>query len=163
MRVRRGHRRDLAAIGSVAREVFWGDYRRLLPEGTVQRWLDASYSPGAVAQRLLRGGVLVAESDGDVAGFADLRTEAGALRVEVLATRPGMRRRGVARILLEAAGREFPQHADVLLGSLGAEAFFEEVGFVPGEVLVGSWFDQTVVERRWWRGPGDTVASLLAP
>ena len=153
MRVRRGRHEDLLAIGRLAEAGYWGGYTGLLRPETIGRMLAAAYSPGAVSRRLLRGGVVVAEDDSGIAGFLDAVPADHGIDVSVIAIDPGSRRRGIGRALIEKAtdhGRRAPLCADVLLGNLDAEAFFERLGLVPGEVVPGAWFDEDVVERRWW-------------
>jgi len=153
MKVRRGRHEDLMAIGRLAEAGFRDGYAGLLRPQTIWRMLAATYSPGAVSRRLLRGGVVVAEDGSGVAGFLDAVPADHGVDVSVIAIDPVWRRRGIGRALVEGAkdpdGRA-PLCADVLLGNLEAEAFFERLGFVPGEVVPGAWFDEDVVERRWW-------------
>lgn len=153
MRVRRGQPEDLLAIGRLAEAGFWDGCVGLLRPETIGRMLTAAYSPTAVSRRLLRGGVVVAEGDAGLAGFLDAVSADHGIDVSVIAIHPGSRRRGIGRALVENVaepGQAAPLCADVLLGNLEAEAFFERLGFVPGEVVPGAWFDEEVVERRWW-------------
>ncbi|MBI5157153.1 MAG: GNAT family N-acetyltransferase [Acidimicrobiia bacterium] len=153
MRVRRGRHEDLLAIGRLAEAGFWDGYTGLLRPETIGRMLSAAYSPTAVSRRLLRGGVVVAEGDAGLAGFIDAISVDHGMDVSVIAIDPGFRRRGIGRALVEEATeprQTAPLCADVLLGNLEAESFFERLGFVPGEVVPGAWFDEEVVERRWW-------------
>lgn len=155
MIVRRGRHDDLLAIGRLAEVGFWDGCAGLVRPETIGRLLATGYSPGAISRRLLRGGVVVAEGQGHgITGFLDAVAGERGLDVSVIAIDPESRRRGIGRALVEWAmdtGTPAPLCADVLLGNLDAEAFFERLGFVPGEVVPGAWFDEDVVERRWWR------------
>ncbi len=155
--VRKATRRDLIEIGRVADAAHWGAYAGLLAPSTITRLLQRDFSPGSLKRRLLQGKVVVAVSDGSLVGFADAEVEPGSIRISALSTDPECRRRGIGTALLTAI-REMaptlPISADVLLGSLEVERFFESQGFVPGETLNGILFDEPVVERRWWLPPG---------
>jgi GNAT superfamily N-acetyltransferase len=156
MRMRAASRDDLLPMGRVAEAAHWDTYTGLLKPDTIGRMLSADYSPGAIARRLMRGGVVIAESEGHVLGFVDAVPEPASLEVSAINVDPGFRRRGVGTALLVEAGgtnRELPLRADVLLGNLDAERFFEALGFVPGEIEHSKWFEEDVFERRWWREP----------
>lgn len=157
MDLRSGTHSDLLRIGRVAETGYWEGCRGLLQPGTLDRMLRAAFSPGAVARRLLRGGMVVAEAGGRMVGFVDAAPDAGVLHVSALATDRSMRRRGVGRALLGEAERRhgsLPLRVDVLLGNEAAEGFLEHLGFVPGDAVARSWFEEDVVERCWWREPG---------
>jgi GNAT superfamily N-acetyltransferase len=157
MELRSGTQRDLLRIGRVAQSGYWEGWRGLLQPETIDRMLRTAFSPGAVARRLLRGSMVVAESGGGIIGFLDAAPEGGVLHVSAIATERSMRRRGVGRALLGEAERRhgsLPLRVDVLLGNEVAEGFLEHLGFVPGEAVSGNWFDEDVVERCWWREPG---------
>jgi GNAT superfamily N-acetyltransferase len=153
MRVRTAERRDLIAIRQVADAAYWDTYSGLLKPDTIGRLLIRDYSPSALRRRLLRGGLFVAERDGRILGFVDAILDPAEARVTMIATDPGHRRRGVATALFDAVRSlcpECPMRADVLLGNLDGERFYEALGFAPGEILHGGLFDEDVVERRWW-------------
>jgi GNAT superfamily N-acetyltransferase len=154
MRVRAADSGDLAAIRQVADAAYWDAYSGLLKPDTIGRLLTRDYSPSGLRRRLLRGGLLVAEVDGRVIGFADAILDSGETRLAMIATHPGHRRCGVAVALVGAVAvlrPECPIRADVLLGNLDGERFYEALGFAPGEILHGELFDEDIVERRWWR------------
>jgi GNAT superfamily N-acetyltransferase len=161
MKVRPGRHEDVLAIGRVAEAGYWDSYTGLLHPETIGRMLATAYSPGAVSRRLLRGGVTVAEAEVGITGFLDAVPGENGLTVSAIATDPALRRRGIGRALVEAVVQHnggVPLSADVLLGNLDGEAFFEHLGFVPGEVVPGAWFDEAIIERRWWREPGTPQA-----
>src|SRR3972149_5197819 len=136
MGVRRGRHEDLLAIGRLAEAGYWDGYTGLLRPETIGRMLAAAYSPSAVSRRLLRGGVVVAEDGSGIAGFLDAVPADDGIDVSVVAIAPRSRRGGIGRTLIEEAmehGLRAPLCADVLLGNLDAEAFFERLGFIPGE------------------------------
>jgi hypothetical protein len=164
MHVRSGIREDLLDIGRIAEAGFWDAYTGLLKPDTIGRMLMTDYSPSAVRRRLLRGGVVVSIEDGGLVAFVDAVPDAGSLQVSSIACEPYLRRRGHGSGLITEVRRQHPSlplSADVLLGHFDAEAFFESLGFVPGEVVHRRLFDEDVVERRWWLEPafGDTLAS----
>lgn len=157
MRVRLATRSDLLSIGRVADAAAWETYSGLLKPDTIARLLSLQYSPAAVRRRLLRGGIRVADAGkAGILGFADADVDAGRVRLGAISTEPAYRRSGVARALLasvRASHPAYPVCADVLLGNLDGERFYESQGFAPGEVIEGRLFDEDVVERRWWLAP----------
>jgi GNAT superfamily N-acetyltransferase len=158
VKVRKATRGDLIEIGRVADAAHWGAYSGLLAPSTITRLLQRDFAPGPLKRRLLSGQVVVAESAGSLVGFADAEVQPGSVKLTALSTEPESRRRGIGRALLAAVrgmAPDLPVSADVLLGSLEVERFFESQGFVPGETLNGMLFDEPVVERRWWLPPGD--------
>jgi GNAT superfamily N-acetyltransferase len=156
MEVRHATREDLAEIARVADAAYWDTYAGLLKPDTIARLLGRDYSSAALRRRLLRGGVLVAVAGDRLIGFAEVSGEDSALRLEAISTEPVHRRVGVGAALVEAARRaepDLPVCADVLLGNLDGERFYEALGFVPGEVIQHTWIEEDVVERRWWLAP----------
>lgn len=154
MLVRSALRSDLLDLRRVADAAHWETYSGLLKPDTIGRLLNRDYSPSSLGRRLLRGGVLVGESAGHIVGFVDVSAEPGQTRVLAIATEPGFRRRGVATALIASVRRpRLPMSADVLLGNIEGERFYEARGFVPGEIIHTLLFDQDVVERRWWLPP----------
>lgn len=154
MRVRAATRGDLLAIGRVADAAAWETYSGLLKPDTIARLLSRDYSPAPLRRRLLRGGIRVADSGrAGILGFVDVDADAARVRLAAISTEPAYRRSGVARGLLaaaRAASPRLPVCADVLLGNLDGERFYESQGFAPGEVIEGTLFDEDVIERRWW-------------
>jgi ribosomal protein S18 acetylase RimI-like enzyme len=59
-----------------------------------------------MADQLARGGGGLVEVDGALVGFILWKEEEGALYLSRLAVRPGYRRRGIARALIDGAERE---------------------------------------------------------
>ncbi len=154
MQVRPGRHDDLLSIARVAEAGFWESYAGLLKPDTIGRLLALDYAPSSVARRLLRGGVIVVEDDEGVAGFVDAIPGTQVIPVSAIAIDPMRRRQGFGKALIDEVLRRhegLPLSADVLLGNLDGEAFLESLGFVPGEIVQGSLFDESVVERRWWR------------
>ncbi len=157
MQVRRATREDLVEIARVADAAYWDTYAGLLKPDTIARLLGRDYSAAALGRRLLRGGVLVAVAGDHLIGFAEVSTEDSVVCLAAISTEPVHRRVGVGAALVEEARRaepDLPVCADVLLGNLDGEQFYESLGFVPGEVIHRTWIDEDVVERRWWLAPG---------
>ncbi len=157
MRVRPAQRGDLLAIGRVADAAHWQTYQALLGPGAITELIQRSYSPSALKRKLLSGGVLVAEeNDGEVIGFAHARNAGDHVELAAISTDPRYRRRGAAGALVEAvraSAPNLPLYADVLLGNLEAERFYEAMGFAPGEVIQRRVETEQVVSRRWWAAP----------
>lgn len=153
MLVRRATRSDLLALRRVADTAHWDTYTGLLKPDTIGRLLTRDYSPAALRRRLLRGGIIVAEADSAVVGFVDAVLGDRETSLTAIATEPAYRLRGVGSALVWAVRDLRLEHAlsaDVLLGNLDAERFYEALGFAPGEVLHGTLFDEDIIERRWW-------------
>ncbi|MFH1103573.1 MAG: GNAT family N-acetyltransferase [Actinomycetota bacterium] len=153
MEVRRAVRDDLAEIARVADAAYWDTYSGLLKPDTIARVLARDYSPPSLRRRLLRGGVLVAAAGERLIGFADVAHGEALIRLTAISTEPAHRRVGVGAALVGEVRRSapgLPLCADVLLGNLDGERFYEALGFAPGEVINGTWFGEDVVERRWW-------------
>jgi len=168
MIVRKAFRGDLLGIGRIAEAAHWASYEGLLRPDTIGQLILRDFSPSALGRRLLRGGVFVAISSGEVVGFADGEVDPDVVFVSAIAADPTMRRRGIGTALLAAIrglSRGVPVAADVFLGNLEGEQFYEFNDFVPGEIQHATLFSEDVVERRWWREavvesqPGWGVAS----
>ena len=156
MQVRAASRGDLLAIARVADAAYWDTYSGLLKPDTIARLLGRDYSPSSLRRRLLRGGVLVATAADRLIGFVDVVREESFIRVTAISTEPGHRSVGIGGALVDEVRRsdpDLPLCADVVLGNLDGERFYEALGFAPGEVINGSWFGEDVFERRWWLAP----------
>lgn len=154
MIVRPALRSDLIGIGRVSEAAHWASYDGLLRPDTIGRLLARDFGPGALARRLLRGGMRVVAVEAEVVAFVDGVSDDDSLAVDAIAVDPAWRRRGAGTALLAEAGRvepRLPMTAAVLLGNLEGEGFYEANGFVPGEIAATDLFGQEVVERRWWR------------
>lgn len=154
MIVRPAARSDLIEIGRVAEAAHWASYDGLLRPDTIGRLIAREFGPSRLARRLLRGGMSVITSGDEVVAFADGVVEAGSVHVAAIAVVPDSRRRGAGSALLRSLrdlDPRLPASADVFLGNVEGEGFYEANGFVPGEVVSSRLFDEEVVERRWWR------------
>jgi GNAT superfamily N-acetyltransferase len=155
--VRQARRDDLIAIRRVAESAYWEGHAGLLKPDTIGRLLGSDYSPSALSRRLLRGGILVMAGSDAFGGFLDATPSDDALEVATIATDPGMRASGIGRSLVAGAAARHPDlpiAVDVYLGNLAAEGFLEHLGFVPGEIVQSTLFEEDVVQRRWWHEPG---------
>jgi ribosomal protein S18 acetylase RimI-like enzyme len=165
--VRPAGKSDLEAIARVARVAWSETYRGLLEADTITDVVSADYSPHALAFRLASRSILVADDGGNICGFAECRVEGDHIALAGLYVDPSHRHRGIGSALLHAARRlapHLPVCADVLLGNMAGEAFYETRGFVPGETFEGTLADEPVVERRWWlaneRSEGATIVPI---
>jgi len=123
---------------------------------TISSLIRRDYGPSTLKRRLLSGRLLVAENAGRVVGFADADLEEGAIHLRTIAADPPGEAGGIGDALLSAvraAAPDLPVCADVLLGHLESEHFYEGQGFVPGETFHEVVFTEQVVERRWWLAP----------
>lgn len=157
MRIRKATRRDLTEIGRVADAAYWASYGALIGPAAIEELIRSESSPSSLKRRLLSGGVLVAEDvEGRVIGFADSGVVEDHVELFAITTDPEHRRRGVGCALVRAVrdGRpDLPICADVMLGNLEAEGFYESMGFAPGEVIQRRLKAEPVVARRWWHSP----------
>ena len=156
MIVRPAQREDLLDIGRVAEAAHWVSYEGLLRPDTIGQLISRDFGPASLARRLLRGGLSVVSLGADVIAFADAETVDGALHVGMIAVLPPQRRRGAGSALLrtfDQGALHLPLRADVLVGNLEGESFYEANGFVPGETITSEIFAEEIVEQRWWREP----------
>lgn len=164
MEVRSAHRRDLVEIGRLAHEVWWEAYAGLVKTETINRALDANYSPAVLARRLLKHHCFLAVDGSRTVGFAEGTPADDRLVLETLYCREGGNE-AVGRQLIErlhSVAPDLPMCSDVILGHIAAESFFESVGFAPGEVLDEKLEGEAVVQRRWWLPPVDARVALPA-
>ncbi len=153
MQVRKAIRDDLLAIGRVADLTHWQAYDGLLAPATISGLLRRDFSPSSLKRRLLSGCVLVAENEGGVAGFADAEVADGHILLRSIAVDPERDAATAALCLLatvQALAPGLPVCADVILGNVEGERFYEDQGFVPGETLHETVLDEPLIERRWW-------------
>ena len=153
MEVRHAHTRDLPAITAIAVDSWRHAYAEMIGSDAVDRYLEASYSPVGLQARLADHPILVAADGKTVMAFADVFVEDGCVVISELCTVARWRRHGCAtRLVAEARqhGSGLPVTADVFLGNVAAEQFYEHRGFVPGASNAVDFFGETVVERRWW-------------
>lgn len=155
MEVRSARRQDLVEIVRLAHEVWWEAYTDLVSVDTINRALDANYSPAVLAQRLLKHHCFLAENEGAIIGFAEGVPAEDRLVLETLYCREGGDLEVGRRLIGEMQGLvpALPMCSDVVLGHLQAEQFFEEAGFAPGEVIEEQLEGEAVVRRRWWLEP----------
>ena len=153
MDVRLAEATDLDAIARVARAAWKETYQGLLEPETIEDVVASDYTPKAIGFRLASRSVLVATDDERILGFVECRAEGDHVALAGLYVDPAQRHRGVGSSLLKAArdlAPQLPVCADVLLGNMAGESFYESRGFVPGETIEGTLGDEPVVERRWW-------------
>lgn len=155
MEVRSARRDDLVEIGRLAHDIWWEAYSGLVTTETINRALDANYSPSVLAKRLLKHHCFMALDDGRTVGFAEGVPGPDRIVLETLYCREGgnlaVGRRLIDR--LHSVAPELPMCSDVILGHTAAEQFFEAAGFAPGEVIEDKLEGEAVVQRRWWLEP----------
>lgn len=145
--------RDLPAITAIAVDSWREVHTRLIGFSAVERYLETSYSARGLRHRLEDHPIYVAADGPSVMAFADFFIEDGCVVVSELCTVPRHQRRGCATELIDKArehGNGLPVTADVVLGNVAAERFYERRGFVPGDTHSYDFFGSQVVERRWW-------------
>ena len=161
MEVRIAGRQDLIEIGRLAHEVWWESYSGLITSETINQVLEANYSPSAIAERLLKHYCFLAVDDGETVGFAEGVPGEDRVVLETLHCRTGgdveVGRQLVER--MHSLAPDLPMCSDIALGHLTAEAFFESIGFAPGEVIEDQIAGEAIVRRRWWL-PGVTPVAL---
>ena len=156
VKIREATRADLGGVALVADQALRSAYEELIPAATVDRYLQATYSPGSLSNRLADHPIFVVEIDGEICSFADAFIQDGGIVIAEICTMPNWRRQGCARNLVQRLTRldaRLPLSADVLLGNDAGERFYESLDFVPGETVQMRMFDTAVVERRWWHPP----------
>lgn len=152
MEVRTARHPDLLEIGRLAHEVWWEAYAGLVTSDTINRTLDANYTPSALAQRLLKHYCFMALDEGETVGFAEGSPEEDRVVLETLYCREGVDIEVGRRLIdkIHALAPNLPICSDVVLGHLAAESFFESVGFSPGEIVEEDLAGEHIVRRRWW-------------
>ena len=153
MEVRPARTADLPAITAIAVDTWKHAYSDLIGAAAVERYLEASYSPVGLKARLEDHPIYLAADGRTVMAFADVFVEDGCVVISELATVRRWQRHGCATRLVEEArehGSGLPVTADVFLGNVAGEQFYEHRGFVPGASTAVDFFGETVVERRWW-------------
>jgi GNAT superfamily N-acetyltransferase len=153
VKVRRAYERDLPAIRQIAAVAWRTSYADLLGPGTIERWLDTTYSPSALEQRWQDHPIFLVEIDGLIIAFADVYVEGATIVLAALCTHPEYRRQGAGRVLLEKArslAPTLPLSVDLILGNQSGERFVERLGFSPGETIDVHLYGEPFLEQRWW-------------
>jgi hypothetical protein len=159
--VRIAGRQDLIEIGRLAHEVWWESYSGLVSAETINRVLDTDYSPSTIAERLLKHYCFMAVEDGETVGFAEGVPGEDRVVLETLHRREGANLEVGRRLVdrMHSLAPDLPMCSDITLGHLSAEAFFESIGFSPGEVIEEQIAGEPIVRRRWWL-PGIAPVAL---
>ena len=155
MEVRSARRSDLVEIGRLAHEVWWEAYTGLVTTDTINRALDANYSPAVLAERLLKHYCFMAVDGARTVGFAEGVPSEDRIVLETLYCREGGDLPVGQQLIeqLHSLAPGLPMCSDVILGHIAAEAFFEGAGFAPGEVIEEKLEGEAIVRRRWWLEP----------
>ena len=162
MEIRAAARRDLLGIGRLAHRAWSEAYGEMVEPGRIYHEVTARYTPAALAERLLRNSCVVASTDSQAAGFAEVTTEADRVVLQTLYTSPEHRNHGIGGHLLshiQAQSHGLPICTDVVLGNVESEHFFETHGFAPGEVVHDEIGGAQVLKRRWWLAPDEADRS----
>ncbi len=158
MEVRTADRGDLLGVARVVHAALWETYTGLLKPQTIAEVIATDYRPSILKRRLMAGELYVAlDARQVVVGFALVDFLVDHTDVDALFVDPQVRRRGVARDLLELIrvdGGGKALCATVLLGSIEGEEWAERLHFVPGEVVEQELCGEPVVARRWWLAEG---------
>ncbi|MDH3306711.1 MAG: GNAT family N-acetyltransferase [Acidimicrobiia bacterium] len=161
MKVSLAKRSDLGHVERIGTAAMTCSFSGLLADTTLSSWLDAAYSPAALARRWQDHPMFLAWLAETPIAFADAWVADSHIVLSALFTTPSHRRKGAASSLVghvaELAPR-LPMTSDLILGCHDAECFFERCGFVPGESLEVMLFGERVVERRWYREPAEDHA-----
>jgi len=134
--LRRANPEDAAALTALA-------FRSKASNGYDRAFMEAcraelTYSAATMA----RGETWVAELDGELAGFIDVRLQDGVAEVFAMFVEPGLKRTGVGRALwqqLEASARHLGAVTVMLDADPAAVAFYEAMGCtIAGQAPSGS-------------------------
>ncbi|UWG47615.1 Acetyltransferase (GNAT) family [Halanaeroarchaeum sp. HSR-CO] len=171
MDVRNATPADATAIKSVARKSLLGSYTGALDDDTIEEAVEEWYG-GDRLQDLLEQETehfLVAETDDDVVGFAELTvsdaTDVGA--IQWLHVDPEYREEGVGSALLEAAEVDLLDRGvarvegAVLAANVDGINFYEDHGYVRGADQETTIAGDTFTERRYLRFPEGEPAALM--
>src|SRR5262249_42741223 len=137
--IRRAEVTDLSKVGTVARATWPVVYAGIIPDDVQRRVLAIWYSPESLsrAREAPQSSLFVAESDGDVIGFAQfVRRSAESAELTRIYVLPDRQRGGIGTQLLDAGLRELAgeglQHLTVEVerdNGVGRR-FYERSGFV---------------------------------
>ena len=133
LEIRRARPADLPAVVGIERDSF------ALP------WSEAAFR---VVMRRQHGLLLVAEEDGEVAGYAAVWFAADEGELGDIAVAPDLRRRGVARSLLAAVRREAR-----IRGAARLYLQVRESNAAARKLYVGAGYRQVGRRRRYYRSP----------
>ncbi|MFB6134250.1 MAG: GNAT family N-acetyltransferase [Halanaeroarchaeum sp.] len=171
MSVRRATTDDAEAIRTIAKESLLASYTGALDDETIQEAVDEWYGGDRLADLLAVDTeyFLVAEHEGDVAGFAELTvsdaTDVGA--IQWLHVKPEFRDSGVGTELLEAAESELLDQdvarieGAVLAANIEGGKFYENAGYVRGADQQTTIAGESFTERRYLHFPEDQPAALM--
>lgn len=154
--VRTATRSDLLEIDALSIRASTEAYSDIFPNGLMGMADTTPFRGTPLKKRLLSGDLLVGVDGSDrIEAVAVIRTTAdhAELLTALAPPHPSTSVSAAPFVMaIRARGCALPISGEAVLGNLPHEQFYEDAGFVPGEVLEDEIAGQTVVRRRWWLG-----------
>ena len=157
MEMRLAENDDLGAIEEVTRWACSEAIGEMVPEAVVDSEIQRRFRKSVLSEHLLAHRLLVGvglSGHIELVVMVDDRTDHVELITSVVPTRPGDPVDGLSLVdSLRFMGWLGPISSSVPLGDIVHEYFYEQAGFVPGEVTVDQVAGHDVVRREWWLDP----------
>lgn len=132
--IRNMEKSDIPQVRRVAADSWHATYEGLIPREVQDRFLDQAYSPQSLEARLTRSPFFVAESDGNIIGFANFSPlrEDGSAELGAIYLLPETQGHGIGTRLLEYGVDSLNPAAvfiNVESGNRIGKTFYEAKGF----------------------------------